>query len=48
MKLGIFTAGTMQESLLWDVTLYGLVEIYQNFRGTWCLYHQNMVPPECQ
>jgi len=48
MELGIFTAGMMQESLLWDVMLYGLVEISRNFRGTRCLNLQNMVLPECQ
>jgi hypothetical protein len=33
-------AVTVKITVFWDVTLYSLVEVYQHFRGKYCLHLQ--------
>jgi hypothetical protein len=40
VRLQVLTAVSMKMAVFWVVSPCGLVEVYQRFRGGFCLHHQ--------
>jgi hypothetical protein len=43
MQFQVLTVASMKITIFWDVALCSLVEVYQHFRGSYCLHHHRPV-----
>jgi hypothetical protein len=45
VRFQVFMAGSMKLTVSWNIALCSLVEVYQCFRGAYCLNHQGNESP---